>query len=645
MAHPPNEPAGDSVLALPIESRPLAAARPGTLAAAATVALLAVVVLHRAWVSDDAYITFRTVANVVTGYGPRWNIGERVQAYTHPLWMWTLVPLYAVTREPYFTSLAASLALTVATGWLLVRRAAVAPFSAAVAVAILGLSSAFVDYSTSGLEGALSHLLLLLFCLSLWKTDGAASVARTAALASLVMLTRQDLGLLVVPPLVVRAWRLGARRTWRPLVLGLLPLAAWLAFSVVYYGFPVPNTAFAKLKTGVAPAALISQGGLYFADSFQRDPITLLALGVIAVVMAVRADSEGRALACGLALYAIYILRVGGDFMSGRFFAAPLVVAAAYVAHTPFPRRFAARAAVFGGLLAAGAAGDHPTVLPDAWGRQRPRISSFGIADERVYYAHVTGLFRHREWLRAPRTDEPARVAKYLAEGRTVVPRDAVGFFGYAAGPRLHVVDVLGLADPLLARLPSAPGWRIGHYYRAIPPGYLETIATGVSSFRDSGVSAYYRKLSLITAGPLFSRKRIEALVGMNTGRFERWIDGVASGYRLVWLEEVARARPDGLPSDDPGVIAFGSGLIVEIGRRISGNRLELTLGGGETYSVSLRQRHSQTWSVETPADGTEGTLTRRVIPLPPGVIFDRIVILPGTDGRRHGLGHLIVVE
>ncbi len=48
-------------------------------------AAIALLALKCAWVSDDAYITFRTVDNFVHGHGLRWNTGERVQAYTNPL--------------------------------------------------------------------------------------------------------------------------------------------------------------------------------------------------------------------------------------------------------------------------------------------------------------------------------------------------------------------------------------------------------------------------------------------------------------------------------------------------------------------------------------------------------------------------------
>ena len=52
------------------------------------------VILQNAWVSDDAYITFRVIENFIAGYGPNFNIGERVQVYTHPLWMVLLAGEY-----------------------------------------------------------------------------------------------------------------------------------------------------------------------------------------------------------------------------------------------------------------------------------------------------------------------------------------------------------------------------------------------------------------------------------------------------------------------------------------------------------------------------------------------------------------------
>jgi hypothetical protein len=43
-------------------------------------AAFAALVVRNAWLSDDAYITFRTVDNFIHGYGLTWNVAERVQS-------------------------------------------------------------------------------------------------------------------------------------------------------------------------------------------------------------------------------------------------------------------------------------------------------------------------------------------------------------------------------------------------------------------------------------------------------------------------------------------------------------------------------------------------------------------------------------
>lgn len=56
-----------------------------------------------AWVSDDAFITLRVVDDVLAGRGAVWNVGQRVQVYTHPAWFALLVLVAGVTREFFVT--------------------------------------------------------------------------------------------------------------------------------------------------------------------------------------------------------------------------------------------------------------------------------------------------------------------------------------------------------------------------------------------------------------------------------------------------------------------------------------------------------------------------------------------------------------
>ena len=113
-------------------------------------AAFAALVIRNAWLSDDAYITFRTVDNFVNGYGLTWNVAERVQSYTHPLWMFLLSAVYCFTREIFFTSLILSVGLSLVAASLVAFRASRSVWLACAGLAVLTLSKASVDCGTAG---------------------------------------------------------------------------------------------------------------------------------------------------------------------------------------------------------------------------------------------------------------------------------------------------------------------------------------------------------------------------------------------------------------------------------------------------------------------------------------------------------------
>ena len=115
------------------------------------------VVVRTAWISDDAYITFRTIDNWVHGYGLTWNVYERVQVYTHPLWMLLISGIYFVTREMYYTTIFASIVISSSAVALFAFGIARTKTLACLGILLLLFSKAFIDYSTSGLENPLTH--------------------------------------------------------------------------------------------------------------------------------------------------------------------------------------------------------------------------------------------------------------------------------------------------------------------------------------------------------------------------------------------------------------------------------------------------------------------------------------------------------
>ena len=55
--------------------------------------------VSRAWVADDAYISYRVIDHWLSGFGLRWNTDERVQVFSHPLWLLLHGPVAWLTGD------------------------------------------------------------------------------------------------------------------------------------------------------------------------------------------------------------------------------------------------------------------------------------------------------------------------------------------------------------------------------------------------------------------------------------------------------------------------------------------------------------------------------------------------------------------
>ncbi|MBN1512327.1 MAG: hypothetical protein JXB13_09955 [Phycisphaerae bacterium] len=295
----------------------------------------------RAWVADDAFITFRHVANCLAGHGPVYNVGERVQAFTHPLWFLlllagaTVANVYAVAVT---LGIAATGALLGAVGLFL--RHGRQPVARLLLVALLLLGShTFVEYQTSGLETGLSHLLVAV----LWgwllreiEHGRPIPVVGPAVLCAMLILNRPDhvilcalpvLGLLVV---ALRRHKLGGLLRLAPAAALLI---AWYGFATVYYGTPFPNTAYAKI--GLAQPLLWHWGFAYLRDYAYYEPLqtAFIALAVPVTIAAGIRDLLARRRGAGMllcltlavVLHVAYVVHMGGDFMRGRVLGVALV--------------------------------------------------------------------------------------------------------------------------------------------------------------------------------------------------------------------------------------------------------------------------------------------------------------------------------
>ncbi|HLF91732.1 MAG TPA: hypothetical protein VI451_22530 [Anaerolineales bacterium] len=620
--------------------------------------LFALVVIRRAWVSDDAYITFRTVDNFIYGYGPVWNVGERVQTYTHPLWMFLLSGIYAVTREIHFTSLVTSILISVAAVTLFATRIAHSLVAGSFGILALSLSKGFVDYSTSGLENPMSHLILVIFAILFLSSSAPQKPFWLSFLASLLLLTRLDLALIVAPAILVIVFQNHSKLAIHHLLLGGLPLLAWEGFSLFYYGLPLPNTYYAKLNTGIPQIELIGQGIQYLLNALEFDPLTLLI--IIAGVLTTFALRNRRisALALGILLYLAYVVCIGGDFMAGRFLTAPLFLAVILLSQLDFDTLPIARSLmIFGMMIAVGLSAPHATIdFRDTDTLQTPteHIDHRGISDERLNYAPFTAL------LALPRDAQPPthvwawQGTRDAGKGRELITKFGIGFYGFNAGPGVYVIDQLALADPLLARLPAARDihWHVGHYIREIPAGYERTLETGTNAIKDPNLALYYDKLSLITRGPLFRKTRLIEIFKMNLGYYDDLIDWDKYRYpELVHLsldENLTHPKSSDLHWDDPENILFGdSGIEIRLEESSHARWLEISLSSDDDFLVLflLGGQEIARQKIRAPQYPEGGAAVHQVfVPSKTQETgFDSFRILP-VYGENFSLGHVKIL-
>ena len=504
----------------------------------------AVIVIRCAWVSDDAYITFRTVDNFIHGYGLTWNPSERVQVYTHPLWMFLVSAIYFFTREIFYSSIALSVCISLSAVALVAFRLAVSFRAAVLGIVVLVCSKAFVDYATSGLENPLTHLLLAAFFLIYLKpAHGFKALLLLSLMASLGLLNRLDTALLFLPPLAHALWKSRKKQGLYAVLLGFLPLGFWACFSLFYYGFLLPNTAYAKLNTGIPALPLAKQGLYYLWNALRVDHITLpvIAAGLAAAILVRR--HHCLPIGIGIALYLLYTVKIGGDFMSGRFLAAPLFCAVIPILQHRFVSTKKWAAAVLCVIAASLLSPFSPLRSGPDYGFEHGGMRDRGIEDQRGF------LYRHAGLLPKLKIGKPthhwATDGEKLCGKASLAVEGAVGYFGFYAGPKAHILDIYALTDPLLSRLPAINPieWRIGHFARRIPAGYKETLHSGQNRLRDRKLATYYTKLRAVTRGRLFEWRRLAEIWRINTGQYDGLLNFDFHWYQNLGLYLAKRGK------------------------------------------------------------------------------------------------------
>ncbi|MFI6876194.1 hypothetical protein ACIBL6_22465 [Streptomyces sp. NPDC050400] len=287
---------------------------------------------HR-WIGDDGLIYTRVVRQIMAGNGPVFNIGERVETSTGTLWQWLVASAALPTgKDPATVAVWLGLVLCT-TGFVLALLGTLTLYGRPARVVPLGVLAllpvqATWDYATSGLETGLAFCWLGATWWALVHTGRSGrQLVPVAVLLGVGPLVRPDLALVTALYAVVlyALVRPRLRHMLTALAAGLALPVGYEVFRAGYYGILVPLPAVTK----EASWTLWDRGLFYLADFIAPYhlwlPLALVAALAVPVAAAVHDAPDGRRtliiaaapVAAGL-VSALFVTKVGGDFMHGR---------------------------------------------------------------------------------------------------------------------------------------------------------------------------------------------------------------------------------------------------------------------------------------------------------------------------------------
>ncbi len=473
---------------------------------------LAVAAWLRRWTTDDAFINFRIVDQILAGHGPVFNAGERVEAATSTLWL-ALLTVGDVVLPFDISYVAIALSIPLAGAGLVAMSVAArrllgpaideesvlwVPAGALLLVAV----PAVWDFTTAGLETGLTLAWVGVVALVVARTVERPELAPRWALVAVGLgpLVRPDEAIVTVAVLAfvaVGTWRTGSRRTAVKQVATAAAIpVAYQVFRMAYYAALVPNTALAKQ----ADVPHWHEGWAYLLDLMGPYalyvPLALvLASGaVLARRLPARRQVAVALLPMAALLHTLFLVRAGGDYIHARLLLPPLFALVAPVAVLPLRRSVAAVplvglavwAAICAGFLRVGDARlVENTIIADG---RRAAVGGLGV-DHPVTAADQG--WPHDGQRAARLRNNPITVNEL---GLDVVAADGlrtpaaalygVGITGYAAGVDVHVIDRLGLGNAVVSRFELAEPGFIAHE-KPMPSAWLAAVLAAPGEVTD----------------------------------------------------------------------------------------------------------------------------------------------------------------
>ncbi|MEO7704015.1 MAG: hypothetical protein ABIV92_05200 [Thermoflexales bacterium] len=196
------------------------------------------------WPIDDALITYKYAENLAYGYGFVYNLGERIQGTSTPLFtgLMTIVTMLFGSRTVEVGSLIGVLAAITCVLSVFGMVAKGSSRGAAILAALaLGLDAYFLFYASSGME---SHLFAALVIVALWSCISG-KYTTAAIISAICMLMRLDGATVALAVLAAQALK-QRRLPLREMAVITVIVLPWFVFAQLYFGTVFPASMLAK---------------------------------------------------------------------------------------------------------------------------------------------------------------------------------------------------------------------------------------------------------------------------------------------------------------------------------------------------------------------------------------------------------------
>jgi arabinofuranosyltransferase len=293
------------------------------------------------WMADDAFISFRYAENLINGHGLVFNIGEHVEGYSNFLWVMFIAAGLWIGILPESSALILNLVAAIGTLFIITffirsTRQDKKDLGSLLFPAMLfsGVGSFWIWTFGGGLETIFYTFIgTIIIGWPLLNGHSNSKLLIMGILCSIQVLNRPDGIIFFIYVLSYYGIMFYKKKTFRELLWIIIPFSTivfiFFLWKINYYGGIIPNTIYAKVDPSSGQAL---RGFKYLCKFFLLYPLITLFC-IVHLVTNGTSHRETLPISGFLAVYFMFVILIGGDFMIGYRIMIPVIPLLIYSAY------------------------------------------------------------------------------------------------------------------------------------------------------------------------------------------------------------------------------------------------------------------------------------------------------------------------